>query len=111
MAKTPAEPTKSRGFILGVSIGIVYLVFIILTFSMKSNFLVMESGIIEQRFQVVVGLPLAALLSFMIVILLPQAYGKIEFKILGMNFKGAAGPVVLWIFCFLAITFAIKLLW
>src|ERR1700756_1220125 len=53
-------------------------------------------GFILEHFPVVVGLPLAAAVSFLIVVLLPQAYGKIEFKALGLSFRGAAGPVVLW---------------
>jgi hypothetical protein len=42
---------------------------------------------------------------------LEQTSGPIEFEGLGFKFKGASGPVVLWVFCFLAIAGAIKLVW
>jgi hypothetical protein len=35
----------------------------------------------------------------------------IEFEAAGFKFRGASGPVVLWIFCYLAIVTSIKLLW
>ena len=50
-------------------------------------------------------------LALLIVILLPQAYGNIEFKALGVTLKGAAGPVVLWLICFLSISLVVKLFW
>jgi hypothetical protein len=70
-----------------------------------------EGPIIFQHFPAVVGLPMVAGLAFLIVILLPQAYGRIEFKVFGLSFKGAAGPVVLWLLCFLGISLTVKVLW
>jgi hypothetical protein len=54
---------------------------------------------------------LAAGLAYLIVLLLPASYGRIEFKVAGVSFKGASGPVILWLLCFLAIVVAFKLLW
>jgi hypothetical protein len=70
-----------------------------------------EGGLILNHFAAVVGLPMIAALSLVIVLLLPQAYGRIEFKALGMSFKGASGPVILWVVCFITITLALKLVW
>ena len=36
---------------------------------------------------------------------------KVKFKVLWLEFEGASGKVVLWVFCFLAITLAIYMLW
>ena len=57
------------------------------------------------------GLPLAALASLAIVICLRTTNGPIEFEGVGFKFRGASGPIVMWVVCFLAITVAIKLLW
>jgi hypothetical protein len=67
--------------------------------------------IIREHFVTVIGLPSAALVALCVVILLESSSGPLEFEGLGFKFKGAAGPVVLWIACFLAIVISIKLLW
>jgi hypothetical protein len=109
--KAPDEPTKSRAFVLVVFAAILYLIAGFGVIATNHQFLIGDQQIVKEHFPVVMGLPLAAALSFLIVILLPQAYGKIEFKIVGMSIKGAAGPVVLWVLCFLVIAAAVKLLW
>ncbi len=67
--------------------------------------------IAREHFAAVVGLPAAAVASMCIVLFLEYSTGPIEFEGLGFKFRGAAGPVVLWVFCFIAITIAIKVLW
>lgn len=64
-----------------------------------------------EHFPSVIGLPSAALLSLLIVLVLKAAAGPLEFKVPGFEFKGASGPIVLWVVCFLAITWAIRFLW
>jgi hypothetical protein len=66
---------------------------------------------IQNHFPAAIGLPLAALLSLWIVSLFGGNYGPIELSILGFKFRGASGPIIMWGFCFLAITLAIKMLW
>lgn len=66
---------------------------------------------VRNHFPAVVGLPLAALLSLWIVLILRGGYGPIELSVLGFRFRGASGPIIMWVLCFLAITFAIKILW
>lgn len=61
--------------------------------------------------QAVVGIPGAMISSFVIVSLLEQVSGPIEFEGLGFKFKGASGPVVLWVMVFLSIVLSIKVLW
>lgn len=67
--------------------------------------------IVKDHFQATVGLPLAAIASICIVYLFKFVSGDIELEGFGVKFKGAAGPVILWAICFLAISGAIKLLW
>ena len=68
--------------------------------------------LIEEHFSAIIGLPMAALGSFVIVVFLKQtSHEKIEFEGLGFKFKGPSGEVVLWLICFIGITIAIKLLW
>jgi len=67
--------------------------------------------VLEKHFHAIFGIPGAAVVAFVIVIFLRQADGPIEFEGLGFKFKGAAGQVVMWVVCFLAIAGAIKLVW
>jgi hypothetical protein len=63
------------------------------------------------HFLAAIGVPFIAAASFCVVWILRTTEGQIEFEGWGLKFKGASGPVILWIFVFLAITFAVKLLW
>jgi hypothetical protein len=70
------------------------------------------SSLIRDHFAAIIGLPMAAIGAFVIVVFLKQGSDKpIEFEAAGFKFKGAAGLVVLWLMCFLGIAIAIKLLW
>ena len=68
-------------------------------------------GIVKQNFAAIVGLPFAAVFSIFLVVMLQQTSGPVKFEGLGFQFEGTSGQVVLWVFCFLSITGAIKLLW
>ena len=67
--------------------------------------------IAKEHFAAIVGLPMAALGSLCIVLILRISAGPIELEAWGVRFKGAAGPIVFWVLCFLAMTVAIKTLW
>ncbi len=58
-----------------------------------------------------IDLPLAALVATCLVVLLDSRESPIEFEGLGFKFRGASGPIVLWVLSFLAITVAIRVLW
>ena len=68
-------------------------------------------AIIREHFAATVGLPLAGIASFCIVYVLQHSSGAIEFEVLSLKFKGASGPIVFWVLCFLGMALAIKLLW
>ncbi|KIG11221.1 hypothetical protein BurMR1_1881 [Burkholderia sp. MR1] len=63
------------------------------------------------HFPAAIGLPAAALAALCIVVFLESSSGPIEFEGLGFRFKGASGPIILWVIVFLAITGAIKTLY
>ena len=67
--------------------------------------------IVQEHFVAIVGIPIVALIAMCVVILLRYSAGPIEFSALGFAFRGAAGQVVFWIFCFLALIAALRLLW
>jgi|SRR5665213_244748 len=67
---------------------------------------------VQQHFAAIIGLPCAALAAALLVMILEINAGDIVMKgPFGFEFKGAAGPLTFWIFCFLAIAVAIKINW
>jgi len=50
----------------------------------------------------------ASVIALLVVVMLRYSAGPIEYEAAGMKFKGASGPVVLWIFCFLALSAGIS---
>jgi hypothetical protein len=67
--------------------------------------------LLAQRPQVIIGLPVAGIASFAIVVLLKQVSGPIEFETTGIKVRGSTGQVVLWLICFVTIAAMIKWLW
>ncbi len=67
--------------------------------------------IAKEHFSAIVGLPMAALASLCIVLVLRISSGPLEFEGWGLKFKGAAAPIVFWLLCFLAIAASIRMLW
>lgn len=94
----------------GVLILILLLIFIFFYF-INEGFNDTYLELYKKNFIVIIGLPLGVLLALFIVLFLEQTQGPIEFKGLGFEFKGASGPVVLWVLCYLVIVISFKLLW
>ena len=67
--------------------------------------------IAKEHTSAVVGLPIATVTAFLLVSILQVTSGKIEFEGIGFKFRGASGPVVLWIACFIVLVIGIRLLW
>jgi hypothetical protein len=63
------------------------------------------------HFPATVGLPCAVLAALCVVIFLQVTAGPVEFEAIGFKFKGASGPIVLWVWVFLAMSVCIRLLW
>src|SRR5690349_21429421 len=63
--------------------------------------------IFQQHYVVIFGLPSAALLSFMLVVVFEARFDNIEMEIANIvKFRGASGPIILWVLCFLSIELA-----
>lgn len=68
-------------------------------------------ALVREKFPAIIGLPIAALFSLFIVVMLRITTGPIEFEAEKIKIKGAAGPVIFWVICFVSIALSIKLLW
>ena len=68
-------------------------------------------GMAQQHYATVVGLPCSGLGALFIVLLLRNVAGAIQFKVFGLELKGASGPIIMWILCFLALTLAMVKTW
>jgi hypothetical protein len=66
--------------------------------------------LIESDPRAVLGVPWAGGAALVVVLLLGSSFGKTEFKVLGFEFKGASGPTVMWLLCFLAEALVIRVL-
>jgi hypothetical protein len=95
--------------ILGTTIGALFA--FVLVYNAYASDRVAFRTMLTEHVRAMVGIPMAAASSFCVVMLLEATSGTIEFKALGFEFHGASGPVVLWIFAFLAFCGAIRLLW
>lgn len=67
--------------------------------------------VLEKQFAATMAVPLSAIGSVCIILMLKATAGPIEFEGLGFKFRGASGPIVLWVLCFLSMILAVHLLW
>jgi hypothetical protein len=67
--------------------------------------------VVLEQFRAVVGLPAAAVFAFLVVALFESSSGNIRFELLGIKFEGAAGPIIMWILTYLAMTLSITMVW
>jgi hypothetical protein len=58
-----------------------------------------------------IGIPTSMISAMVIVLLMRTVAGPIELEALGVKFKGASGPIIMWILCFGTFAAGIKLLW
>jgi hypothetical protein len=65
---------------------------------------------IHPSFVPFMGVGFGVIVAFAIVLTLKYTSGDIEFKILGNELKGASGPIILWVLCFLVIVYGLYLL-
>jgi hypothetical protein len=106
---------RQRALVLWIIIvaNIVGLVFVTATWIYLVAYGVnaQRDDLLAQHFAAVVGLPLAGVGASSLIIFFTHTSGHVEFEVLTVKFKGAAGPVIMWCFSFLTIAGAIKLLW
>jgi hypothetical protein len=58
-----------------------------------------------------VGVPFSIVSAITIVLLMRTVAGPIELEAFGVRFKGASGPIIMWILCFGVLVAAVKLVW
>ena len=66
---------------------------------------------IDRHYAATIAVPLSAIAALCVVLALKATTGPIEFEALGFKFRGASGPLVFWLICFLAMVWAVWLLW
>jgi hypothetical protein len=94
--------------ICAAAIGAVLVVSLVMLSATQN---VVYNSISIKHFPVTIGLPLAALASLALVFLLEYARGPVEFEMPGFKFKGAAGPLVMWVMVYLAMAATFGFLW
>jgi hypothetical protein len=106
----PFITDRGLGVTLIVILAALVLVMIILLVANKElRALVMHEAV--THFPGAVGLPLSAMLALALVLVLQQVAGDIELKAFGIEFKGAAGPILMWILCFMAAATGLKMVY
>lgn len=109
-----AQPTVRRVvtwlcLVAGLSlVGITYFPVVIAAWHQAPWLL----GIFQHHYAAIFGLPGAGLLSFILVVVLEARFDTIEMEIPNLiKFRGASGPIILWVMCFLSMAVAIRILW
>ena len=115
MKDDPDNPTKKLQVIMSwVIVGILttfgtYVLIQLATIETSEK--TFWESLLKTQFPVVIALPLSAMGSLFITLILRISVGPLEFEFAGFKFKGGAAPIVFWVICFLAMVLAIKLLW
>ena len=105
------EPTRrpSRApYFVGVALGSCYAAFLALSFYWTGGWI---NDLVQNHYVFFVGLPFAGLLAYFLVGTLENTKGRIEFEALGMRFRGASGPIIMWVIVFSTIVIGIRLVW
>jgi hypothetical protein len=94
---------------------VIYLVMVFLSYTPLGWFKELNKAVSATE-ALAIGIPCATVAAFGIVALLLRMFppdtvsGSITIKLFGAEFTGPAGPVTLWLMCFLAFIFAVKTL-
>jgi hypothetical protein len=94
-----------------VGIGVIFTAAILI----HQVYYAITSGLISRtanvQFAAFFCVPIAYVSALVLVLVLRVATGPVEFKFLGLEFRGSSGPLVFWILCFLSIVWAFKTMW
>lgn len=94
--------------ILAVLLGFGFAAVISLQFFMHDTVIV-DLG--YRHFASIFGLPAAAAASILIVLVTRAVSGPMSVEFFGIKFRGAASETIMWVVCFLAISFAVEKTW
>jgi hypothetical protein len=96
---------------LGIALVALVAIGLLVTVAWMNRFDPVLSDLVVAHFAAIIGLPFAFIAAFVVVALFRQGEKPVEFNGFGLHLKGAAGEIILWILCFVAITGGIALLW
>jgi hypothetical protein len=101
--------TSRAPFFAGVIALLCYLVLIgLVTFYWDDGWIL---DLFQGHYVFFVGLPFAGLVAYFVVGTLENTRGKIEFEFVGLKFKGASGPIIMWVVVFLALVVSMRAVW
>jgi hypothetical protein len=94
---------------LNIAIAVIGLaLFVVLPVAFWGRF---QSAVPADDLATIVGIPFSFVAAFVVVALFKQAEAPMDFQGFGLKMKGAAGEIILWLLCFVAISGAIAVLW
>lgn len=67
--------------------------------------------VLQQHLLALIGLPGCVIVAFVLVVVLEQVSGPIEFEALRFKFKGTSGQIAMWLAVFFSLVAALKALW
>src|SRR5262245_11473999 len=88
---------------LGIALVALAAVALLVGVAWHNRFDPVLTDLVLRNFPAIIGLPFAFIGAFVVVALFRQAETPVEFEGFGLKLKGAAGEIVLWILCFIAI--------
>jgi len=100
-----------RWITLGIALLTILGIFILIVGLWRNRYDPELTSLVMNNFPAIIGLPFAAVAAFIVAAVFRQSETPLEFEAVGVKLKGAAGELVLWIACFLAIVAGIRVLW
>ena len=94
--------------VLGVICFSIYLAFIWSSFYWTGGWI---STLFREHYVFFIGLPFAGFVAYFIVGTLENVRGQIEFEALSVKFKGASGPILMWVLVYLVLVLSITMVW
>jgi hypothetical protein len=117
MAGKPEEQTREdKERLVGIVMASVLITFQIVASGAMVYAMLRIPGLLEsvfkEHFAGILGPTMSVMTALVIVVIFRVAAGPIEFDTpFGFKFKGASGPVVLWVFTYLACVSGMVALW
>ena len=112
MPQAQSQDSRSAGSlaprVVALVLLLIYGAFLAASFVLQGGWL---ATLLRDHYVFFVGLPFAALIAYVLVSLLENTRGKIELEALGVKFRGASGPLVMWVLVFLSLIVGIRLTW
>jgi hypothetical protein len=105
---TPFQAIWRNIIILIVLSAGAFIAFISLVYFMH-DMIIVDLG--YRHFATIFGLPAAAAASLLVVLVTRAVSGPMSVSFLGLNFRGAASEAIMWVICFLAISYALQCTW